>query len=421
LFSFTPTALSTCGSEERSETTILNAIKATEHFFSNIVIMIKNILWCLLLLMAETAHGQDSAFARKMVDTLSSSYFWGRGYTKDGMKKAASFIEKKFIEEGLLPLSKLGYLQKFSYSVNTFPGKMELSINGNMLTPGKDFIVSPASSGLQKAGALQLADSTHFVDPAQRFIVSVEDKLTWSVAPEPEEYTMVQVDKHAISSMPASYIVAIENVVIKKYEASNIAAMVKGTARPDSFIVLTAHYDHLGGMGTDTYFPGANDNASGVALLLNLAAYYTKNPCRYSMVFIAFAGEEAGLLGSKYFTEHPLLSLKQIRFLLNTDLAGTGDEGITIVNATLFSKEFGWVQEINQSQQLLQAVNARGKAANSDHYWFTEKKVPCFYFYTLGGIKAYHDVLDRPETLPLTKHENICKLLIAFVAKLTSS
>jgi Zn-dependent M28 family amino/carboxypeptidase len=87
-------------------------------------------------------------------------------------------------------------------------------------------------------------------------------------------------------------------------------------------------------MGEDTYFPGANDNASGISLLMNLAKYYAANPQEYSIGFICFAGEEAGLVGSHYFTENPLVSLKKVRFLLNTDLAGTGEEGITVVNVT---------------------------------------------------------------------------------------
>lgn len=171
-------------------------------------------------------------------------------------------------------------------------------------------------------------------------------------------------------------------------------------------------------MGSDTYFPGANDNASGVALLLNLAKYYAANPAKYSIVFVCFAGEEAGLMGSKFYTENPLLPLKKIRFLINTDLAGTGEDGITVVNATEFPKEFKWMQEINENNHLLKAVNARGKAPNSDHYFFTEKGVPSFFFYTLGGISAYHDVFDKAETLPLTKHENLFTLIKLFNEKL---
>ena len=171
-------------------------------------------------------------------------------------------------------------------------------------------------------------------------------------------------------------------------------------------------------MGKDTYFPGANDNASGISLLLNLAHYYAANPQPFSIGFICFGGEEAGLIGSKYFTEHPLVPLKSIRFLVNTDLAGTGEEGITVVNATEFPKEFGYMNAVNDENKLLVKINARGKAANSDHYFFTEKGVPAFFFYTMGGIKAYHDVFDKAATLPLNEHEDLFKLVVKFNDKL---
>lgn len=77
---------------------------------------------------------------------------------------------------------------------------------------------------------------------------------------------------------------------------------IQGTRKPDSMIVLTAHYDHLGGLGNATYFPGANDNASGISMLLSLARYYSNIDHRpeYTMVFIAFGGEEVGLIGSQF-------------------------------------------------------------------------------------------------------------------------
>jgi aminopeptidase YwaD len=373
----------------------------------------------IVFLVVSSINAQDKAFAKRIVDTLTSPFFWGRGYTNDGMKKAADYLSAQFKSYGLLPLKGDTYFQSLNYSVNTFPGKMQLSINGKELVAGKDFIVSPDSRAAKGKGKLQQSDSTHFVNAASRLIVSLEDKLTWSVAQQVADYTMVQVDKKAVSGSVESFIAQIENKFIEKFEAKNVCAMVKGTARPDSFIVLTAHYDHLGGMGKDVYFPGANDNASGISLLLNLARYYAKNPARYSIVFICFAGEEIGLLGSKYFTENPLVDLKKIRFLVNTDLAGTGEEGITVVNATEFPKEFAWLQEINKANNLLAAVNPRGKAANSDHYFFTEKGVPALYYYTLGGIKAYHDVFDKAATLPLNEHEDLFKLMVLFVKKLS--
>lgn len=378
----------------------------------------KKISTLLLLLNGMLCHSQDLAFGKKMLDTLTSTYFWGRGYTNDGMKKAADFLAAEFKTYGLQPLDGKSYLQSFTYPVNTFPGKMLVSINDKELIPGKDYIVSPETKGMKASGDLEQADSVQFINRKEKVIIKMMDKLTWDISPEVAPYAMIQVDKKAVKGNPGNFEINIENKLISSFKAANVCAVVKGTAKPDSFIFITAHYDHLGGMGKDTYFPGANDNASGVALLMNLAHYYAAHPPKYSIAFICFAGEEAGLIGSKYFTENPLVPLSHIRFLINTDLAGTGEEGIMVVNATEFPKEFEWMKTINTENQLLAEVKPRGKAAISDHYFFTEKGVPSFFFYTLGGIKAYHDVFDKAATLPLNEHEDLFTLLKKFNEKL---
>jgi aminopeptidase YwaD len=374
----------------------------------------KKLLVLLLLSVSLRSSSQDVAFARTMVDTLTSPNFWGRGYTNNGMAKAADFIAKQFAGFGLVPINNQSFLQPFSYPVNTFPGRMDVSINNKKLVPGKDFIVTPDSRSVHATGKLEQKDSTHFVNPNYRIIVSLENKLTWSVAPAVADYTSIQLDKKAAGDIPFTIQADIESKQITDFKTANVCAWVKGTVHPDSIIVISAHYDHLGGMGANTYFPGANDNASGTSLLLGLAKYYAAHPQPFTIAFISFAGEEAGLLGSKYFIQHPLFPLKNIRFLLNLDLEGTGDEGITVVNATEFSNQFTILNAINDSAHYLTKINARGKAANSDHYWFTEKGVPAFFLYTLGGIKAYHDVFDKAETLPLNEYEDLFKLIVAF-------
>jgi aminopeptidase YwaD len=379
--------------------------------------MKKAFLACFILLTAG-ANAQDMIYARKIIDTLTSSYFWGRGYTNDGMQKAAAFIAGEMKQHGLLPVPGKDFLQSFTYPANTFPGDMEVEINGKKLVPGVDFIVLPESKAVKGKGELVQKDSVTFIDVKHRVIVSLEDKLTWSVAPEVADYTGVQLLKKNFPDKPSTIRIEIDNKMVSSFKAANVCGMIKGTVKPDSVIVFTAHYDHLGGMGDATFFPGANDNASGISMLLNLAKYYAANPQPYTMAFIAFAGEEAGLVGSKYYAENPLFPLKRIRFLLNVDLVGTGDEGITVVNATEFKNEFDALVDLNKESGLLAAVNARGKAANSDHYWFTEKAVPSFFIYTLGGIKAYHDVYDKSVTLPLTDYADLFQLIIRFNKKL---
>lgn len=151
-------------------------------------------------------------------------------------------------------------------------------------------------------------------------------------------------------------------------------------------------------------------------MLLSLAKYYAqhRDSLRYSIAFIAFSGEEMGLLGSKYYTEHPLFPLSNIRFLVNMDIVGTGDEGIMVVNGAVYKSAFNDMVNINDRQHLLKVVKARGEAANSDHYFFYQAHVPSVFIYTMGGIKAYHDIYDRRETLPLTDFDEVFKLLRQF-------
>ncbi len=373
------------------------------------------------LFISNIVFAQDSLFARKMVDTLTSPYFWGRGYTKDGVHKAAVFLSAQLKSYGVKPLDGKNYLQEFSYPVNTFPGKMEVAVNGVQLRPGKDFIVSPDSHGVTGTGQLIKKDSTHFIDQQNRIILSLENKLTWSAEGQVLDYTVIQVDKNAIKDIPTTLSVAIENKLVTDFKTANICGIVKGTFKPDSVIVITAHYDHLGGMGDKTYFPGANDNASGVSELMGLARYYAKHPLPFSVAFICFSGEEAGLLGSKYFTQNPLIPLKNIRFLINLDLNGTGIDGITVVNATVYPKEFAVMQQINKENNYFVKVAPRGKAANSDHYFFTEQGVPAFFIYTMGGIKAYHDVFDISTTLPLNKYTDLFSLIVKFNGRLAGA
>lgn len=374
----------------------------------------KNILTLILLLFSLNCFAQDINYTTKTLEKLTSKNFWGRGYTKNGMAKAAEFIQSEFKSFGLEPMDGKNFKQQFTFPVNTFPGKMKLKIDQKKLIPGRDFIVQQASKGIKAKTSLTAKDSANFIDTEIKITLTLQDKLTWSVAQKVNDYTQVFIKKTAINTPPKNLDINIQNSFISNFSASNVCAVVKGTLKPDSVIVITAHYDHLGGMGKKTYFPGANDNASGVSFLLSLAKYYAKNPQPYTITFICFAGEEAGILGSKYFTQNPLIPLQNIRFLFNVDMVGTGETGATVVNATQYPKEFAALNKINDEGKLLVKINPRGKAANSDHYYFTEKGVPAFFLYTQGGISAYHDVDDKAKTLPFSVYENLFKLFVGF-------
>jgi Zn-dependent M28 family amino/carboxypeptidase len=214
----------------------------------------------------------------------------------------------------------------------------------------------------------------------------------------------------------------VSSTFIEDYSTNNVAGYVSGSLVPDSFIVFTAHYDHLGRMGKETCFYGANDNASGTVMMMDLARHFSSpgNKADYSIAFIALSGEEAGLKGSLYYADNPLFPLERIRMLINLDMVGTGSDGITIVNGKEFEKEFNLFRKINDDHRYLEEVKARGESCNSDHCPFYEKGVPSVFIYTRGDeFMEYHNVDDRPEELPLTEYEDLFKLLVGFTKALT--
>lgn len=417
----------------------------------------------LVFILIVDAHAQDLEYAKSIVKSLASPEFKGRGYVENGDKIAADYIAEEFKKYKILPIGQKSHFQKFSFSVNTFPGSVSIKLDQQELQAGVDYLIdasSPSISGRYKiiktsrqdidteeklvalirrsAGAFIFIDNSEKVSetkdlskriddyitflrfsdqiPTKGIILYGPDKLTWSPSSEQGSRPVIRIRKELDLNQVNIIDISLEAKFNKKHETQNIVGQIMGTSTSDSTIVLTAHYDHLGKMGKEVYFPGANDNASGVAMLLNLAQYYAFHPPQYNTVFIAFAGEEIGLLGSQFFTENPLIDLKKIKFLINFDLAGTGEEGIRIVNGSIYKDKFDRISAINQEQDLLAKVDIRGEACNSDHCMFHQKGVPCFYIYTQGGIQAYHDVFDKSETLPLTEFVDYCKLMIAFLA-----
>ena len=212
-----------------------------------------------------------------------------------------------------------------------------------------------------------------------------------------------------------------DNKYVPKYTNQNVIGYIppkkKGFLRPEKYIVFSAHYDHLGKMG-QAIFPGANDNASGVAMLLSIAKYYVKNPLKYGIVFCFFSGEEAGLEGSKYFVSHPYFKLKKVKFVLNIDIMGGASDGITVVNGSKHVKYFDKMVTINDDNKYLNKVTKRGETSNSDHYFFSKSGVPAFFIYSGGIVKNYHDIYNTAENTPLNKFDEVQSLLIDFVEEL---
>ena len=418
--------------------------------------------WSILFVFALTYLTADAQIEeiRRITKQLCAPEFHGRGYVNRGDSLAADYLVSEFKKVGLSPY-KGDYLQHFSIDqVNTFPEAMTVKLGGKELKPGIDYVVDPSSAGykgelnpmvldgkslfdkdivanaigdilsgasdknalvlrvsdLSKDSLAEIRGISQALAEYVPVIELVQSKFTWSVGRRQLPQLAVQMQEYAFEEGPME--INVRAQLLTDYRSQNVMAYLPGKKKCKGTIVFTAHYDHLGRMGAATYFPGGNDNASGTAMLLTMAKYFTENPSDYNILFIAFAGEEAGLLGSKFFVDNTPIKLKKIRFLLNLDIMGSGEEGITAVNATLFEDEYQLLSEINEELGLLTKVKRRGPTQNSDHYWFTEQGVPAFFIYTMGPNKNYHDIFDTYENLSFEAYEDITKLLVTFVNRL---
>lgn len=409
----------------------------------------------LFLLISSSVFGQLS-YERRIVKHLCSPELKGRGYVEDGDSLAAAYIAAEFEKLGIKPYADT-YFQNFSFAVNTFPNTLLVQLEGKTLTPGIDYVVDPASGGgkceskirfftlheLMSASFVQLLDSCkkRLIIPAFALykiknkdtlqlvkkvahelaakycpaILVQKKKFTWSVAQKQYVYPLLHIRDTTCNGDKIK--INIHAKWIQNHSTRNVIAYLPAIKKSKQTIVFSAHYDHLGKMGSEAYFPGGNDNASGVAMILTLAKALKGNNPNNSYVFIAFAGEEAGLLGSHYYVQHPVFPLKRIDFLLNLDIMGSGEEGITVVNGSVFKNIYNQLYKINTEKKYLPVIKIRGKAANSDHYWFSENGVQAFFFYTMGPNKHYHDVYDSYEELSFDAFESIKNLILDFVCE----
>ena len=186
--------------------------------------------------------------------------------------------------------------------------------------------------------------------------------------------------------------------------AENVVGLVEGTdpALRGELVVVGAHYDHL---GRETMFasdpqagavihPGADDNASGVAAVLELAARVAAHPLRRSVLFIAFSGEELGVLGSRYFVEHSPLPLDSASAMLNFDMVGRLVNDKLLVYGVATADELpALVDSANAAGPHLQIKALGDGEGPSDHASFYEAGVPVLHFFT-DQHPDYHAATD---------------------------
>lgn len=227
-----------------------------------------------------------------------------------------------------------------------------------------------------------------------------------------QDYIARQLKFNEIEPLGHSYFSAVEiESVYKKSQGNNVIGLIKGKEFPNRFIVLSAHFDHIGSKGRKVY-NGADDNASGTAALLYYAKLLKQSPLRYSVILLFIDGEEANLHGANAFIEQNPMLLSNIILNINIDMiAGSartkklryisrGLEGILNKDKILALQEQDYpiklVKGFRHSMRR-EEQNVRWEVA-SDHGAFYRQKIPFIYF-GVGIHKNYHQPTDTYENI----------------------
>ncbi|MEI7483268.1 MAG: M20/M25/M40 family metallo-hydrolase [Ignavibacteriota bacterium] len=198
----------------------------------------------------------------------------------------------------------------------------------------------------------------------------------------------------------------------KARKTMNTAGLLEGTdpVLKNEYLIIGAHLDHVGGQAGEIYFPGANDNASGSASVLEMARTFVNSGIKpkRSIIFILFSNEESGLNGAKYYAEHPLVPVEQTAAMFNNDCVGHGDS-IQIGNGNSAPQLWQITRSLDSmytKSMIMRTWNGGGADADPFH----KKGIPCLYFVTSFSYTHLHLMSDKPETLNPDIFEKICKL-----------
>lgn len=438
----------------------------TVHLFCMVIVLIGTLANSLSL------SAQDSVRMRRDIKVLASPEMWGRSGCHDGEAKAAAYLQKEMQLIGAKPLGDNGF-QKFDIPAYKMEGRVSMSVDGQNLSPFEDYRIEPYSRSIHQqnipiirfdaslllkknekklrrflvknaealpksilyVGAVNAKNlkpeevdelnaqlrtlKQHNPYKAMGLLFGVEELPVWGLSSTRVEhdFACIYILMYKIAKDTKSVSLDFENVFFTKH-TQNVCFMIEGTEHPDEYIVMGAHYDHLGCMGDEVIFTGAHDNASGTAAVLNFARYFAKNPPKYTTVFLFFTCEETGLVGSKYFVEHPLLDLSKVKLMMNLDMFCGGDEGIMVVNSQSEQMRpfYDNMVKINDENNYISAVKSRANAANSDHYFFSQH-CPAMFIYTMGGrYGGYHNYTDTCERCGLNCFEGLFSLIRDFIS-----
>ena len=201
-------------------------------------------------------------------------------------------------------------------------------------------------------------------------------------------------------------------VLVPCMPTMNVVGLLEGSEPllKNEYLVVGAHLDHVGSQAGEIFAPGANDNASGSTAALEIARAFVNSGIqpKRSIIFVLFASEELGLVGSTFFVNQSPVSLNKIVAMLNLDCIGYGDS-IQVGNGKSSPKLWN-IARRQDSLYTKMMVEATWNGGGADAGPFHDKGIPAAYFVTTNSYAHLHYMTDTPETLNKSLFEKITKL-----------
>jgi hypothetical protein len=214
------------------------------------------------------------------------------------------------------------------------------------------------------------------------------------------------------------------------YQMKNVVAVLEGQGpTAEETIVVGAHYDHLGNGGrhamdffSRSIHPGADDNASGTSVMMEVAHAMSSREKKLSrrVVFVAFCGEEEGMLGSKYYARHPAAPMEKTVAMINLDMVGRlRNEKLTVYGSQT-AKEFGELLDKHGPSGSFNLIRPSAIEADSDHSPFYANRVPFLFFYT-ETHPQYHRATDTFDTLNVPGMRRVAQFVEQILVELADA
>ncbi len=270
----------------------------------------------------------------------------------------------------------------------------------------EELLRSKAQAAAEKGATALLVFNSGSADDGLKF--NGKDRAA-SVSIPVWYFTKEGTAKYKIGDSESFEVDASLSFEAKKRNGINVAAFINNNAAQT--IVLGAHLDHLGYgedansryTGAPAIHNGADDNASGTAAVLELARILKASGTKaYNYLFLNFSGEELGLYGSKYYTEHPLLDFSKVNYMVNMDMVGRLNDSSKVLTVGGFGTSPSWPSLLKTDQQKAFTVKIDSSGTGpSDHTSFYRKDIPVLFFFT-GLHTDYHKPSDDADRINYT-------------------